>query len=78
MITRQRLVVAVLWAASLVGVARWTAHAQGSAQPGVEVRFLSAGGEHGKTSGALVANFGGQWLPVKLEPPPDGNMLMPR
>ena len=69
MTVRSRIVIAVLWALSLFGVAQWTAFAQVRPQPGFEVRFLQAEGQ----DGMLVANFGGQWLPVKLVIMPDGN-----
>ena len=76
--TRNRIILVVLWALSLLMVAQWTGRAQGT-QPGVEVRFLkSQGGIGNAAAGVLVANLGGQWLPVAVqsipvESMPDGN-----
>lgn len=76
----RRIVLALLWAASLVAVAHWTAQAQGSAVPGVEARFLPGPGAPGSAHGTLLANFNGQWLPVTLDtaPVPDPNTLVAR
>lgn len=75
MTVRSRIVVAVLWTLSLVAVAQWSAIAQvarpipnatpNAVLPGVEVRFIKSGPS---TSGSLVANINGQWLPVNLIP----------
>ena len=71
--TRTRIILVTLWALSLLMVAQWTGRAQGT-QPGVEVRFLkSQGGNGSPSAGVLVANFGGQWLPVTLQDMPDAN-----
>ncbi len=76
----RRIGLAALWIASLVGVAHWTAHAQGVPAPGVEVRFVPGQGKPGTPHGTLLANFNGQWLPVTLDttPVPDANTLIGR
>ncbi len=77
--SRKTLLV-VLWVASLVGVAHWTARAQSNQVPGVEVRFLPGPGKPGTPHGTLVANLNGQWLRVTLDmlPVPGANTLVPR
>jgi hypothetical protein len=72
--------VAVVWVLSLAAVAHWTAQAQGTPVPGVEVRFLPGPGKPGAPHGTLLGNFNGQWLPIGLDmaPIPDPNSLLPR
>ena len=74
MTVRTKVIVAALWALSLLVTARWTASAQTSPQLGQEVRFLRSQGDGRIHRGVLVANFGGQWLPVELDKMPDGNI----
>jgi hypothetical protein len=76
----RKALLVVLWVVSLVGVAHWTARAQSSAAPGVEVRFLPGPGKPGTPQGTLVANLNGQWLRVTLDtlPVPGANTLVPR
>ena len=74
MTVRTKVIVAALWALSLLVTARWTANAQ-TPQMGHEVRFLKSQGDGRGPRGVLVANFGGQWLPVSLDTMPDGNSL---
>jgi hypothetical protein len=74
-ITRTRLVLGVLWILSLVSVAQWTAQAQGTPPPGVEVRFVRGVGTPQSAGGILVANFGGQWLPITLQSVPDPHYI---
>ena len=73
MSVRTKVVLAALWALSLLVTARWTASAQ-TPQIGQEVRFLKSQGDGRTHRGVLVANFGGQWLPVELDKMPDGNV----
>ena len=73
MTVRTKVILAALWALSLLVTARWTASAQSSQQMGQEVRFLRSQGDGRVHRGILVANFGGQWLPVELSRMPDGN-----
>jgi hypothetical protein len=79
MTARSSVIVAVLWSLSLVAVAHWSAGAQGTRTPGVEVRFIQATGAPGAPHGSLIANINGQWLPVTLDtaPKPDGNSMVP-
>jgi hypothetical protein len=70
-----RVIVAVLWILSLVAVSRWTAHAQTSAPPGYEVRFVKGQGNGNSSAGVLLANFGGQWLPVAVGQPQGADSL---
>jgi hypothetical protein len=79
MSTRSRILLAAVWILSLIVVSQWTGRAQsGAVQIGQEVRFLRSKGDPAGHRGILVANFGGQWLPVKLDGPmPDGNSLVP-
>jgi len=78
MTTRHRIILGVLWALSLVAVARLTGTAQAPQQLGLEVRFLPGQGKPGTPGGILVANFNGQWLPVRLEEKlPDANGIFP-
>ena len=76
----RKALVFVLWIVSLVGVAHWTARAQSSPAPGVEVRFLAGPGKPGTPHGTIVANFNGQWLRVTLDtlPVPGADSLVPR
>ena len=74
MTVRTKVILAALWALSLLVTARWTASAQ-TTQMGQEVRFLKSQGDGAGHRGILVANFGGQWLPVTLDKLPDGNSL---
>ena len=74
----RRFVLATLWVLSLVLVAQWVGRAQTSQTIGQEVRFLRSEGTGAGHRGILIANFGGQWLPVTLETMPDGNMRLPR
>ncbi len=74
MTVRTKVILAALWALSLLVTARWTtANAQTTPQMGQEVRFLKSQGDGAGHRGILVANFGGQWLPVQLDKMPDGN-----
>ena len=76
MTVRSRIVLALLWASSLVAVAQWRTAAQAPESAlGLEVRFLQGQGKGGTHAGILVANFGGQWLPVTLDKMPDANGL---
>lgn len=71
---RAKVVLAALWALSLVVTARWSGvQAQTAAPMGQEVRFLKSQGDGSTHRGVLIANFGGQWLPVTLDVMPDGN-----
>lgn len=78
--SRSRVVVAILWALSLVVVAEWSASGQQAPSPGIEVRFVQGDGAPGALRGTLIANVGGQWLPVSLDTRsvPDANSLVPR
>jgi len=80
MTSSRKALLVVLWAASLAGVAHWTARAQSSPAPGVEVRFLPGPGKPGTPHGTLVANINGQWLRVTLDtlPVPGAETLAPR
>jgi hypothetical protein len=75
-----KALLAVIWAASLVGVAHWTARAQSSPAPGMEVRFLPGPGKPRTPHGTLVANVNGQWLRVTIDtlPVPGAETLVPR
>ena len=75
MTARTKVIFAALWALSLLVTARWTASAQTIPQMGQEVRFLRSQGTGAGHQGILVANFGGQWLPVTLDTMPDGNSI---
>ena len=55
--------------------ARLTGNAQTAPQMGQEVRFMKSQGTGAGHRGILVANFGGQWLPVELDRMPDGTSL---
>ena len=77
MTARRMVLIAVVWALSLVAVAHWSANGQGTPPTGKEVRFLTGESKPGRpVSGTLVANFDGQWLPVTLSTlsVPDGNI----
>ena len=74
MTVRTKVILAALWALSLFVTANWTASAQ-TPQMGQEVRFLKSQGDGQVHRGVLVANFGGQWLPVTLDTMPDGNSI---
>jgi hypothetical protein len=74
MTVRTKVILAALWALSLLVTARFTASAQ-APQMGQEVRFLRSQGTGAGHQGVLVANFGGQWLPVTLDKMPDGNSI---
>ena len=76
----RRMGLALLWIVSLLTVAHWTAQAQGTPAPGVEVRFLPGAGKPGAPHGTLLANINGQWLRVTLDTTyvPDPNTLVPR
>jgi hypothetical protein len=74
---RIKLAIAVAWVLSLFAVAQWTGRAQSSPQLGQEVRFLRSQGDGRTNRGVLVANFGGQWLPVTLDEMPDANEAQP-
>ena len=76
MTIRTKLILAALWGLSLLVTARWTVSAQ-TPQMGQEVRFLRSQGDGRVHRGVLVANFGGQWLPVELDKMPDGNVGAP-
>jgi hypothetical protein len=74
------MVLAAVWILSLIVASQWPGRAQGGAvgQIGNEVRFLRSKSDPAGHKGMLVANFGGQWLPVKLDSPmPDANSLVP-
>jgi hypothetical protein len=72
------MILAALWMVSLVAVAQWTGRARTNPSVvGQEVRFLKSQGGASGHRGVLVANFGGQWLPVTLETMPDGNAREP-
>jgi hypothetical protein len=71
-----KVILAALWALSLFVTARWTVSAQ-APQMGQEVRFLRSQGDGRVHRGVLVANFGGQWLPVELDKMPDGSVGAP-
>ena len=73
---RNRIVLATAWILSILAVAEWTGRAQTTPQMGHEVRFLPSQATGSGNRGVLVANFGGQWLPVTLDTMPDGNSLM--
>jgi hypothetical protein len=73
---RHRFVVAALWILSLVFVAQCAGSAQSNPPVGQEVRFLRSEGTGTGHRGILIANFGGQWLPVTLDEMPDANMLI--
>ena len=76
MTVRAKVILASLWALSLLVTARWTASAQTPPQLGHEIRFIEREGGVGVPHrGTLVANFNGQWLPVTLDTAkiPDGN-----
>ena len=77
MTVRTKVILAALWALSLLVTARWTANAQ-TPQMGQEVRFMKSKSDGSVQRGVLVANFGGQWLPVELDKMPDGNVRGPR
>jgi hypothetical protein len=76
MTVRTKLGIAVAWVLSLFAVAQWTGRAQSNPQLGQEVRFLRSQGDGRTHRGVLVANFGGQWLPVTLDQMPDANELV--
>jgi len=71
----RRILVAVVWVASLLVVAQWAGRAQTVPPPGFEVRFAQGAGKPGAPHGRLMANINGQWLPVTIDtlPLPDGN-----
>ena len=75
MSVRNRVVLAVMWALSLVAVSQLGASAEGQVvpipdqQPGYEVRFVYSGGQAGSQTGSLLARIGGKWVPVQLELP---------
>ena len=71
----RRLVVAALWILSLMFVAQYAGSAQSNPAIGQEIRFLRSDGTGAGHRGILIANFGGQWLPVTLDEMPDGNGL---
>ena len=73
MSVRTKVILAALWALSLLATSRLTTSAQ-TPQMGQEVRFLKSQGDGRVHRGVLVANFGGQWLPVELDKMPDGNV----
>ena len=75
MTVRTKVILAALWAISLMVTARLTGNAQTAPQMGQEVRFMKSQGTGAGHRGILVANFGGQWLPVELDRMPDGNSL---
>lgn len=77
MTARNRIVLVVLWAVSLVGVAEWSARAQTPQFPGVEVRLIPSEGRPGAPHGTLVGYVNGQWLPVTVDvlPQPDSNTI---
>lgn len=77
MAKRNRVVLVVFWALSLVAVWQYSGSAQGT-PPGVEVRLLRTESSPGKVTGRFVANIGGQWLPVTVDTSglPGGNDLM--
>ena len=72
------LVLAALWVLSLFAVADWTGRAQSNPEIGQEVRFLRSQAVGSVHRGVLVANFGGQWLPVTLDTMPDANERLPQ
>jgi hypothetical protein len=45
-------------------------------QMGLEVRLLRSHGDGRVHGGVLVANFGGQWLPIEFDKMPDGNVIV--
>ena len=74
MTLRTKVILAVVWVLSLLVTARLTVSAQTTTQMGQEVRFLKSQGDGRVHRGVLIANFGGQWLPVELDRMPDGNV----
>ena len=74
MALRTKVILAALWVLSLFVTARLTVSAQTTTQVGQEVRFLKSQGDGRVHRGVLIANFGGQWLPVELDKMPDGNV----
>ena len=75
MTLRGKLILATIWGLSLVTAARWSASAQVASPVGQEVRFMRSDSDGRGHRGILVANFGGQWLPVTLDTLPDANEL---
>ena len=70
MLKKSRLILAGLWALSLLATAQFVVFAQRESQPsppGVEIRFVLTGQNlQGTPIGRLMANVNGQWAPVTL------------
>lgn len=64
---RGRVILAALWALSLVVVSGWRAQAQMVPAPGGEVRFIQSGSANGVLTGQLMANLNGSWVVVDID-----------
>jgi hypothetical protein len=69
-----RIVLAVLWAMSLVAAAHVGASAQlwQDYTPGSEVRFVQIGTRNGMPEGLFTARINGEWKGVQIRPEPGG------
>ena len=80
MLTRSRILLAILWALSLVVVGQW-AHAEGNSQradpmileqagvySGAEIGFRAYQPLAGEPVGRLVVRMNGQWKEVEIRP----------